>query len=37
LWKQFTPGIECAGIDVLGTDQVTLVEIEPTNASMPTG
>lgn len=28
-WKQFTPGIECAGVDVLGTDQLTLAEIEP--------
>ena len=28
-WKQFTPGIECVGVDVLGTDQLTLAEIEP--------
>jgi len=28
-WKQFAPGIECAGVDVLGTDQLTLAEIEP--------
>ncbi|MDZ4697455.1 MAG: hypothetical protein SGI86_20130 [Deltaproteobacteria bacterium] len=27
-WTQFKPGIECAGVDVLGTDQVTLAEIE---------
>jgi hypothetical protein len=28
-WKQFTPGIECAGVDVVSTDQLTLAEIEP--------
>ena len=28
-WKQFTPSIECAGVDVVGTDQLTLAEIEP--------
>ncbi len=28
-WKQFMPGIECVGVDVLGTDQLTLAEIEP--------
>lgn len=28
-WKQFTPGIECAGVEVVGTDQLTLAEIEP--------
>jgi hypothetical protein len=28
-WKQFTPGIECAGVYVVGTDQLTLAEIEP--------
>lgn len=27
-WKQFGIGIECAGVDVLGTDNVTLAEIE---------
>lgn len=27
-WKQFTPGIECAGVEVLGTDELTLAEIE---------
>ena len=28
-WSQFTPSIECVGVDVLGTDQLTLAEIEP--------
>lgn len=28
-WKQFAPGIEFAGVDVLGTHQLTLAEIEP--------
>jgi hypothetical protein len=28
-WKQFTPGIECAGVEVLAADELTLAEIEP--------
>lgn len=28
-WDQFKPGIRCAGIDVLGTDEITLADIEP--------
>lgn len=28
-WKQFGLGIECAGVDVVGTDELTLAEIEP--------
>lgn len=28
-WSQFSPGIEFIGVDVLGTDDVTLAEIEP--------
>ena len=28
-WKQFAPGIEFVGVDVLGTDQLTLADIEP--------
>ncbi len=28
-WKQFGPGIECAGVDVVGTDELTLAEIAP--------
>lgn len=28
-WKQFESGIECVGVDVLGTDELTLAEIEP--------
>jgi hypothetical protein len=28
-WKQFTPSIECVGVDVAGTDQLTLADIEP--------
>jgi hypothetical protein len=28
-WKQFEPSIECVGVDVLGTDELTLAEIEP--------
>jgi len=27
-WKQFAPGIEFVGVDVLGTDQLTLADIE---------
>ena len=27
-WKQFAPGIECVGVEVLGTDQLTLADIE---------
>ncbi len=27
--KRFAPGIECTGVDVLGTDQLTLADIEP--------
>ena len=28
-WKQFAPAIECVGVEVLGTDEVTLADIEP--------
>jgi len=28
-WKEFAPGIECVGVDVIGTDELTLAEIEP--------
>jgi hypothetical protein len=28
-WKQFEPAIECVGVEVLGTDELTLAEIEP--------
>lgn len=28
-WAQFSPSIECAGVDVLCTDQLTLADIEP--------
>ena len=28
-WSQFEPGIECAGVDVQGTDEITLADIEP--------
>ena len=28
-WDQFKPGIECAGVEVLGTDEITLADIEP--------
>ena len=28
-WGQFEPGIECAGVEVLGTDEITLADIEP--------
>lgn len=28
-WNQFEPGIECAGVEVLGTDHITLADIEP--------
>lgn len=28
-WKQFGPSIECDGVDVLGTNKLTLAEIEP--------
>jgi hypothetical protein len=27
-WQQFTPGIDCIGVDVLSTDELTLSEIE---------
>lgn len=28
-WDQFKPAIECVGVDVQGTDEITLAEIEP--------
>ena len=28
-WNQFEPGIECAGVEVLRTDEITLADIEP--------
>ena len=28
-WSQFEPGIECAGVEVQGTDEITLADIEP--------
>ena len=28
-WDRFEPGIECAGVEVLGTDEITLADIEP--------
>lgn len=28
-WDQFEPGIQCAGVEVLGTDEITLADIEP--------
>ncbi len=28
-WTQFAPGIECAGVEPLGTDEITLADIEP--------
>ena len=28
-WDQFKPGIECAGVEPLGTDEITLADIEP--------
>ena len=28
-WQQFKPGIECAGVEPLGTDEITLADIEP--------
>lgn len=28
-WNQFKPGIECAGVEPLGTDEITLADIEP--------
>lgn len=28
-WKQFRPAIECAGVEVLGTEELTLADIEP--------
>ena len=28
-WDQFKPGIECAGVEALGTDEITLADIEP--------
>ncbi len=27
-WNQFKPGIECAGVEPLGTDEITLADIE---------
>ena len=28
-WDQFKPGIECAGVEPLGTNEITLADIEP--------
>ena len=28
-WGQFRPAIQCAGVDVLGTDEISLADIEP--------
>ncbi len=28
-WKQFGPGIECVGVEVIATNKLTLAEIEP--------
>ena len=28
-WDQFRPAIQCAGVEVLGTDEITLADIEP--------
>ena len=28
-WNQFEPGIACVGVEVLGTDEITLADIEP--------
>jgi len=28
-WDQFKPGIECVGVEVQGTDEITLADIEP--------
>ena len=28
-WKQFGPGIDCVGVDVIPSDKLTLAEIEP--------
>jgi hypothetical protein len=28
-WRQFEPAIECVGVEVLGTEELTLAEIEP--------
>jgi hypothetical protein len=28
-WSRFKPGIEFVGVEVLGTDEVTLADIEP--------
>ena len=28
-WEQFKPGIECAGVEPLGSDEITLADIEP--------
>jgi len=28
-WSQFEPGIQCIGVEPLGTDEVTLADIEP--------
>ena len=27
-WDQFKPGIECSGVDLLGTDEITLADLE---------
>lgn len=27
-WRQFAPGIECVGVEVIGTDKLTLADIE---------
>jgi len=28
-WSQFEPGIECVGVEVFGTDEITLADLEP--------
>ena len=28
-WDQFEPGIDCDGVEVRGTDEITLADIEP--------
>ena len=28
-WDQFEPDIDCDGVEVLGTDEITLADIEP--------
>ena len=28
-WNQFETGIECVGVEILGTDEITLADIEP--------